>query len=100
MFKVTYTEQDNTTARLKIEGRIAGEWVNELKKECELCLKKRDHLILDLSGVSFVDEKGIRGLKAMIGERVRLIGCSLFLSGLLTLEECQGGKSLFDSSSG
>ena len=84
MLKVTRVAEGKKTVTLKLEGRIVGPWVDELKRECEMCLAKRSKLTLDLSGVNFVDDQGIEALKAMMGDRVQLTGCSLFLSGLLT----------------
>ena len=88
MLKVTHMAEDDKTVTLNLEGRIVGPWVDELKRECEICLAKRSKLILDLSNVSFVDNQGTKTLKDMIGDRVQLIGCSLFLSELLKEEEC------------
>lgn len=83
MLKVTHVAEDDKSVTLKLEGRIVGQWVNELKRECEGCLARRSALILDLSDVSFIDSQGIKVLRAMMGSRVQLVGCSLFLSGLL-----------------
>ena len=87
MLKITVTAMDGTTVTLKLEGRIAGKWVDELRKECNLCLAKGRELILDLSGVSFVDDRGIRVLKTMAGRQVTLVECSLFLSELFKKKE-------------
>lgn len=84
MLKVTRMDEDDKTVTLKIEGRIAGPWVYELKRECENCLARQRQLIFDLSGVNFIDHAGAKVLKSMmIGDRVQLTGCSLFLSELL-----------------
>jgi anti-anti-sigma regulatory factor len=87
MLKLTLVQEDEKAVTLKLEGRIIGQWVNELKKECERCMGRGNRLILDLSGVTFVDVQGIRMLRAVCGDQVKLIGCSLFLSGLLENEE-------------
>ena len=71
---------------LKLEGRIAGRWVNELEKECKkyICNRsKLSKLSLDLFGVTFVDDQGIKMLRAMVEDQVELIRCSLFLCELL-----------------
>jgi anti-anti-sigma regulatory factor len=83
LLKITKIAEDNRSVTLKLEGRIVGRWVNELKKECNKYLDKRSKQILDLSGVTFIDDQGIKMLKAMVGDQVELIRCSLFLSGLL-----------------
>ena len=83
MFKLTCEIVDEDTVTLKIEGRIVGRWVEELDAECKKCLAKKSKLVIDLSGVSFIDDRGIKVLKGMRGDRTRLTGHSLFLSGLL-----------------
>ncbi|NKE70281.1 STAS domain-containing protein [Candidatus Manganitrophus noduliformans] len=83
MLKVTRVAENDKTVTLKLEGRIVGEWIDMLERECKVCLGKRSKLILDLSAVGFVDKRGVEMLKAVQGDRVRLTGCSLFLSELL-----------------
>jgi len=83
MMKVTRVAEDEERVTLKIEGRIAGEWVAILKEECRRCLEKKGALILDFSELSYIDAAGIQALKTMDRQRVSLIGASLFLSGLL-----------------
>ena len=82
MLKITLAAMDGMAVTLKLEGRIAGRWVDELRKECNLCLAKGRKLLLDLSGVSFVDDQGIRVLKTIVGRQVTPVECSLFLSEL------------------
>ena len=88
MLKVTCLDSGPGEVTLKFEGRIVGPWVEELKKECEICLAKHARLVIDFSNVSFMDNQGIRItnnlLKKFKEDRVRLTGCSLFLSGLLS----------------
>jgi anti-anti-sigma regulatory factor len=83
MLKVTLLEEDERAVILKLEGRITGQWVHELERECERHLNKHRKLILDVSGITFVDDQGIKMLRTVVGDRVELIRCSLFLSGLL-----------------
>lgn len=90
MFRLTRMAENNESITLKVEGRIVEPWVRELKRECDSSLKERDLVILDLSGVNFIDETGIQNFKRMIGNRIKLVGCSPFLSKLLnegSLEE-------------
>ena len=91
--KITKITEDDTCVTLKLEGRIVGQWVNELNKECKKYMGKRSRLNLDLSGATFVDDQGIKMLRAVVGDQVKLIRSSLLLSELLengdgpTLEE-------------
>ena len=83
MLKVTQVAQDNQSVTLKVEGRIVGPWVNELRQECGKCLARRSKIILDLSGVSFADDQGIKTLKAMIEQQARWTKDDLKRLGLL-----------------
>ena len=87
MLRITRLSEDDESVTLRLEGRLIGPWVTELKRECKRCLARRSKIILDLSSVSFADQEGIQTLKAMRGEHVRLSGESLFLSGLLQDEQ-------------
>jgi anti-anti-sigma regulatory factor len=50
-------------------------------------LTKLSNILLDLSGVSFVDAQGLTTLKALRGQGVELVACSLYIAGLLPRED-------------
>jgi len=64
MLRVTIDE-DTSLITFKLEGRIAGKWVDELERAW-LAEDDRGKLIkVDLSGVTFVDEEGKKLLGRM-----------------------------------
>jgi anti-anti-sigma regulatory factor len=83
MLRITEIDRDDEKITFLLEGRIVGQWVDEFSKECETALAGGHRIILDLSRVLFADEQGIDTLNRLIGERIELTGCSLFLSELL-----------------
>jgi anti-anti-sigma regulatory factor len=83
MLRITPAITDEESTTLKVEGRVVGQWVDELRRECEQCLAARGKLVLDFSGVSFIDQQEVALLKALPSRRVQFVGCSLFLCGLL-----------------
>jgi anti-anti-sigma regulatory factor len=83
MLRITETDTDGETTKLILEGRIIGQWVSEIRNCCEAALSEKRNLILDLSRVNFVDEQGLEVLKDLSRKKVRLTGCSIFLSELL-----------------
>ena len=87
MLKMTAVRENEQTITLKLEGRIVGPWVEELEKECEKCLLKKNCLILDLSEVSYIDERGINTIRGFLGPRIQSVGGSLFLEGLMKEEK-------------
>lgn len=83
MLIVSTVETDSNTTLFRLEGRIIGSWVDELRKTCEENLSNRKQIVLDVSMVSFVDEQGVGMLQSLAHRNVKLTGCSLFLSELL-----------------
>jgi hypothetical protein len=65
---------------LRLEGRVAGQWVDELRRSCAEALGTGRELVLDLTSVSFIGRDGL----ALIGElprnRVRIERCSPFVA--------------------
>ncbi len=72
---------DGTTLRL--EGRLSGPWVEELRRACEPVLARGDPLILDLAEVSFLDEAAVALLRRLRARRVALLRPSLFVAHTL-----------------
>ena len=83
MLKITTIAQSDKETTFRLEGRIVREWVPELRAECQKHLEAGRLVILDLSGVAFVDNQGIESITALKEGGVRLSNCSLFLSALL-----------------
>jgi len=68
---------DATTLRL--EGSLAGVWVEELRQLCETAMAKGETITLDCGGVSFSDLEGIALMRELRRQGARLANCSLFL---------------------
>ena len=78
------TVQDLTgLAMLRLEGRLSGPWVGELRRVAYDSLIRSHGLRLDLSEVDFVDAGGAALLGELIGAGVSLLGCSGFVFELL-----------------
>ena len=76
----------NHTVTLKLEGRLIGPWVNELRKACEALLTSGRLLALNLAEVEFVDRNGVALLSALQLRGVSLAECSPFLREQLKAE--------------
>lgn len=79
MLKIT-TQPGTKSTKLLLEGRLAGPWVEELKA----CWSKgsgsqQSHMVVDLSGVTFIDPEG-KALLITMWKR----GAKLQASGCLT----------------
>lgn len=83
MMKITPMQGNNGVAQLRIEGRVTQEAAEELSSSCHACLTDHHSLLLDLSGVQFVDEAGIEAFRRLRQRGAVLLRCSGFLSELL-----------------
>jgi hypothetical protein len=65
MLRITVVESSAEGVRLRVEGRLIGGWVEELRRTCDVhAFCDGIRLTLDLADVSFVDASGIELLKA------------------------------------
>ena len=65
---------------LRLDGQVAGRWVQVLRSSCDLALRRGARLTLDLSHVSFADDEGIVLLTSLIDRQVRLVNASPFMA--------------------
>jgi len=79
MLRITHeTDASTVGSTLKLEGRIVGPWVEELRRAClEQHAARCRPLTIDLRDVTFIDSAGI-ALFDEIFPTVTLINCSLF----------------------
>lgn len=78
MLKITSSAQ-NGSIRLTLEGRLAGPWVVEARRSwSSVAQSGRPHLIVDLTGITYVDKNGRALLHRMWRKGAEMIatGCS------------------------
>ena len=80
MLKITTQVTDDAT-RITLEGRLAGPWIKELERswrEAEQSAGGR-HLVVDLTGVTFVEQEGKAVLTRMCqaGAELLATGCCM-----------------------
>lgn len=68
---------------LKVEGKLVGAWVEELRRECSRAPSSRGPLCLDLGAVSFVDGDGVRLLRELLASGNTLAACSRLVAAIL-----------------
>ncbi len=83
MVRITTMAEDAQSVRLKVEGRVVGEWVSELDHFCTGFLVQNKMIVLDLSDVSYIDRRGIDVLKKVPADKVHIQGASLLVRALL-----------------
>ena len=87
MLRITSIQGDDTVARLRVEGRVTHQTVEELRASCEVDLADHPTLLLDLSGVQFVDTAGIEVFHSLVQRGAVLVCCSGFLTELLQMND-------------
>jgi anti-anti-sigma regulatory factor len=79
MLKVTTTDT-NTTVTLKLEGKLAGPWVQEVNRVWQAAAASRQvGYVVDLQAITFIDRAG-KALLAVMSQQ----GARLLASGCLT----------------
>ncbi len=81
--RITIAAERADSATLKVEGRIAADWVELLERECRTLLRQRKRLLLDFSEVTVIDAGAADMLKRLRAHDVEVVKCP----SLLNLEE-------------
>ncbi len=79
MLRIVEENTTNCSTALRLDGSIVGQWVDLLRSSCEHFFQSNDHVILDLTGVSFADHDGVQLLRQLEQRQVTMINCSPFL---------------------
>jgi hypothetical protein len=80
MLKITEVNQTKDEMTLKLEGKVVGPWVQEIRKACDQALLKIERLTVDMSEVSFIERNAISLFQELQNRNVNFINCSPFLT--------------------
>jgi hypothetical protein len=81
MLRLTRIAGANSTQTIRLEGKLLGPWVEEVRKACGTVRSVRTSL--DLSALAFVDGAGERLLRDLIGRGIKVVACSNYVAELL-----------------
>jgi ABC-type transporter Mla MlaB component len=70
----------NHVVTLKLEGRLIGPWVEQLRETCEGLIAQQKRVQLDFTDVAFADRRGVALLMNLQIRGVTLLNCSPFLA--------------------
>ena len=84
MLRITVVTQTEEEVVLNVEGWVSGADVALLEQEGTRRLREAERLVLDLTGVRYMDKAGVALLKRWAGNRLVLRGGSPFVRILLT----------------
>jgi anti-anti-sigma regulatory factor len=84
MLRITEHLENGKTVRLRLDGTISLQSFDELKDVCSRHLEEnRRMIILDMSGVDFMNDEAASRLAELQNESLRIINCSPFIATLL-----------------
>ncbi len=83
MLRITLETPRPDERRVRLEGRLAGPWVDELRRVSSTSESGRARLVLDLAALHFADAEGLALLRELHGEAVELRNASAFVRALL-----------------
>ena len=85
MIRITEIYEDNKMVKLRIEGKIVGPCIWDLERLCcDYIYKKEKEVVLDLEGVTFIDNKGLHMLGGFKDNEIKLVNCSPFIRSLIS----------------
>ena len=87
MLKITEMAQNDSGRTFKLEGKLIGPWVDELRNVCTQPLDRLEQVGLDLAAVTFVNAAGAELLRELIRQGIIVTQCSAFVAELLHVEE-------------
>jgi anti-anti-sigma regulatory factor len=76
-------QTESSTTRLVLEGKLAGACVDELDKYWQQVSLTGSTFLVDLTSVSFIDDRGKQLLKRMHDHGVKLVSTSLMSKCLI-----------------
>ncbi len=68
---------------VKLEGRIVGPWIEEVRTACRRAIAGGASVVIDLAGVDFMDREAAAFLRDLGARGVRLVHASPFVAELL-----------------
>jgi hypothetical protein len=89
MLRIASADRPGSGATLRLEGRVMGPWVDELRRACQGALVSGSPLSLDLHEVAFVDREGLELLRSLVDVGVAVVNCPPFVhEQLRALSRC------------
>lgn len=79
MLRISRPEVAADGTKLRLDGKLAGPWVQELQIICEPILAKGGRIQIDCSGILSVDDDGVALMRALQSRGATLVDCSGFI---------------------
>lgn len=84
VLRVTLINQDDETVYLRLDGKLAGTCASTLEEQCSVYMENNyKTVLLDFTGVSYIDAEGVEMLERVKNERIQIVNCPLYIETLL-----------------
>jgi anti-anti-sigma regulatory factor len=83
VLRITSSSENGRPTTLKIEGRITGDWVDELSRAVSATGGTPSGIVLDMAQVTFVDQGGVALLRDLKDGGIELVNGSDFVQTLV-----------------
>lgn len=83
MLRIWQAEDGDSRVALRLEGRLGGVWVGELERLCEDLFTAGKDIVLDLSDVGFIDERGVEFIRLVSSLGATVASTSPFVAARL-----------------
>lgn len=80
MLKISQVGPVNHAITLRLEGRVVGPWIAELREACAKVMARGHALNLDMAEVLFLDQASVALLSDLKERGVGLVHCSPFVA--------------------
>jgi anti-anti-sigma regulatory factor len=87
MLRITAVAESPMLVTLKLDGRLVSDWVALLEEECLMWLRDHRTVLLDVAEVTFIDRRGVKMLRRITSDRLRIINASAFITDLIEGDE-------------
>ena len=84
MLKITRVTISDRDITLKLDGSVAGQWVELLRITTETIFQEGVELTLDLSNVNFIDCDGSTVVKNLLKRGARQVNAPLYVAELIS----------------
>jgi anti-anti-sigma regulatory factor len=80
MLRISIVESSDNAVMMRLDGKVAGCWVEELQRSCEEALTHATRLTLDLTGVTFIHSEGMVLFRSLASRHVVFTNPSQFVA--------------------
>jgi len=87
VLKISEIARSDSATTFKLEGKLLGPWLEELRSICMRSIQRSEQISLDLAAVTFVDGPGATLMTELIRQGVTIVECSGFVAELLHVKK-------------